>query len=487
MRGGPNGLGSVASVLSGGSVSAAYSYTPWGEASGAGELPFVGYNSEEHAGGTGLQYLRARFYDAASAAFPTADSYLGDPSDPSSLNRYAYCGGNPVAFSDPSGNERFSSQKQRNSWLKSNSAASKKRQSSAGKPAPQSKALAPNGSLGARNLIFKAKDTPLYSAKVNKALPPATSAPVLNRSQDTWRGAVVKAGGVSQITYSHKNSADYATDGSYGAGSGGSLFGAVGDFFSGAVSYASRQVQAVRDHVCGAAGHIADQLGFDLPDLSDVAHGALDVLGFVPGLGTAADVANGILYAAEGNWGDAIMSFVSAVPVVGDGAKAASMTGKVAGNVIGLLTSKSAKKVLNKVEASKPPTVIKQNKSGSLRAERHQDGTVDLVLKRKDVWDADQMSQANKKADALTEGKTVKTEVGKRDSGAISEFKKKAGGKAPEGYDVDHIIDLQLGGADDISNMWFLDRSVNRSMGAQINYLIKDLPPGTKIGSVRFE
>ena len=100
-----DGLGSVASVLSGGSVSAAYSYTPWGEASGAGELPFLGYNSQEHAGGgTGLQYLRARFYDAASAAFPTADSYLGDPSDPSTLNRYAYCGGNPVAFSDPSGN-----------------------------------------------------------------------------------------------------------------------------------------------------------------------------------------------------------------------------------------------------------------------------------------------------------------------------------------------------------------------------------------------
>lgn len=232
---------------------------------------------------------------------------------------------------------------------------------------------------------------------------------------------------------------------------------------------------------------MAEQAGFQLPDLSTLAHGALDVLGFVPGIGAAADVANGILYAAEGNWGDALMSFVSAVPVVGDSAKAASMTGKVAGNVIGLLTSKSAKKVLNKVEAPKPPAVIKQNKSGTLRAEQHQDGTVDLVLKRKDVWDEGQISQANKKADALTEGKTVKTEAGKRDSGAISEFKKKAGGKAPGCYDVDHIIDLQLGGADDTSNLWFLDRSVNRSMGAQINYLIKDLPSGTKIGSVRFE
>lgn len=103
------------------------------------------------------------------------------------------------------------------------------------------------------------------------------------------------------------------------------------------------------------------------------------------------------------------------------------------------------------------------------------------------MWDADQMSQANKKADALTEGKTVKTEVATRDKGLKSYYREAFGQGDLSKYDVDHIIDLQLGGADDISNMWFLDRSVNRSMGSQINYLIKDLPPGTKIGSVRFE
>ena len=45
--------------------------------------------------------------------------------------------------------------------------------------------------------------------------------------------------------------------------------------------------------------------------------------------------------------------------------------------------------------------------------------------------------------------------------------------------DVDHIIDLQLGGKDIISNMSPLDKSVNRSLGSQIAYVIKELNVGT--------
>ena len=101
-----------------------------------------------------------------------------------------------------------------------------------------------------------------------------------------------------------------------------------------AVAYAARQVAKVHDHFCGTAQKMAEQGGFQPPDLSTLAHGALDVLGFVPGVGAAADVANGILYAAEGNWGDALMSFVSAVPVVGDGVAAGKMGAKIAGNAL---------------------------------------------------------------------------------------------------------------------------------------------------------
>ncbi|MBC9731197.1 HNH endonuclease [Streptomyces sp. TRM68367] len=41
--------------------------------------------------------------------------------------------------------------------------------------------------------------------------------------------------------------------------------------------------------------------------------------------------------------------------------------------------------------------------------------------------------------------------------------------------DADHLIDLQLGGADALENLWALDRSVNRSLGAQIAAQIKSM------------
>lgn len=49
---------------------------------------------------------------------------------------------------------------------------------------------------------------------------------------------------------------------------------------------------------------------------------------------------------------------------------------------------------------------------------------------------------------------------------------------------VDHKIDLQLGGSDTLSNMWPLDSSVNRSLGAQIQRNIQGLPEGTIIDRV---
>ncbi|WP_157856480.1 MULTISPECIES: ricin-type beta-trefoil lectin domain protein [Streptomyces] len=56
---------------------------------------------------------------------------------------------------------------------------------------------------------------------------------------------------------------------------------------------------------------------------SDWGHAALDVVGLVPVVGEAADIANGIWYTAEGNYVDAGLSFSSAIPIVGYGASAA--------------------------------------------------------------------------------------------------------------------------------------------------------------------
>ncbi|MEM9213245.1 MAG: DUF4157 domain-containing protein [Cyanobacteria bacterium P01_F01_bin.150] len=74
----------------------------------------------------------------------------------------------------------------------------------------------------------------------------------------------------------------------------------------------------------------------------DETHTALDVAGFIPGVGAIADLANAGLYAAEGDWGNAALSSVAAIPGFGDavglagkGAKAASKVIPKAGKVLG--------------------------------------------------------------------------------------------------------------------------------------------------------
>ena len=62
---------------------------------------YRGYYFDEE---TGLYYLQSRYYDPETGRFLNADTveYL-DPETINGLNLYAYCGNNPVMYSDPSG------------------------------------------------------------------------------------------------------------------------------------------------------------------------------------------------------------------------------------------------------------------------------------------------------------------------------------------------------------------------------------------------
>jgi len=103
------------------------------------------------------------------------------------------------------------------------------------------------------------------------------------------------------------------------------------------------------------------------------------------------------------------------------------------------------------------------------------DGSYDAELSYKEDWTPEQRVEADVKCKALTEAETVKTKP-ERSGSARKQFESKSGkGSVLSMQDVDHTVDLQLGGADNIINMNPLDRSVNRSLGSQISYLIKDL------------
>lgn len=109
---------------------------------------------------------------------------------------------------------------------------------------------------------------------------------------------------------------------------------------------------------------------------------------------------------------------------------------------------------------------------------------VDVYLKYKKGWTDEQKAAADAKLKICSEADTVKSEVIRGNQKKLrSQLKKTLGiKKIPEGYDVDHVVDLQIGGRDDMMNTQLLDRSVNRSLGAQIQHAIKDYEIGTPLG-----
>ena len=99
-----DGRGSVVGSVNENNQFVSYSYTAYGELMPDSPTPNVyGYNAEATDYETGLQYLRARYYDTSVQRFVQEDDYRGDYTSPASLNRYVYVQGNPVMRIDPSG------------------------------------------------------------------------------------------------------------------------------------------------------------------------------------------------------------------------------------------------------------------------------------------------------------------------------------------------------------------------------------------------
>ncbi|GAB3933048.1 hypothetical protein GCM10029976_039840 [Kribbella albertanoniae] len=101
-----------------------------------------------------------------------------------------------------------------------------------------------------------------------------------------------------------------------------------------------------------------------------------------------------------------------------------------------------------------------------------------LALTYKPGWSAAQRAAADAKVAALNNARLVVTKVER--AGSASRRYKAAGNSVPDKHDVDHVIDLQLGGADNILNMNPLHLSVNRSLGKQIQLQLAN--KGLKIG-----
>jgi len=81
-----------------------YAYTPFGEQIGLKASGF-GYNAELFDAATGMQYLRARYYEPGMGRFGQKDLLRGTANNPLGLNRYLYVRNDPLNLVDPSGME----------------------------------------------------------------------------------------------------------------------------------------------------------------------------------------------------------------------------------------------------------------------------------------------------------------------------------------------------------------------------------------------
>ena len=103
-----NQSGSVTGLTKDGQAVASSGYHPYGSTKTTTDEtgnPFA-YNGEARDV-TGLDYLRARYYDSQVGTFLTEDSYSGELTDPLSQNLYTYVQNNPVNYTDPSGHRKM--------------------------------------------------------------------------------------------------------------------------------------------------------------------------------------------------------------------------------------------------------------------------------------------------------------------------------------------------------------------------------------------
>ena len=100
-------LGSTSVLTDGtGTAEEHNSYRPYGAVhthTGTSDVAYK-YTGQERDASTGLYFYNARYYDPVLGRFLSPDTYVQNPLDPQTLNRYAYARNNPILYTDPSGN-----------------------------------------------------------------------------------------------------------------------------------------------------------------------------------------------------------------------------------------------------------------------------------------------------------------------------------------------------------------------------------------------
>ena len=372
-----DGQGNVAETVRNGSVAESYSYDPFGEMTaegkeGASKTPLEalnddglsdndvlwGYNGEEYIEEVGLQYLRQRHYSPETGNFTSQDTNEGDLTNPLSQNRYIYAENDPVNGNDPGGDKKkakkASTKKTNKKTTKSSSKSSKKtskktNKKTTSKKSPSKKKASNKKSSSKKSGSLWNKLKTKTKSKVNKAKKAIkkkissvkdkakalkksvtckvkkvikTGKTLLNNTKKLVRFGMtkvsnaynkLKSGAKSALRYMGKSIKNFFVPESAYALSGSS---------SSTKKSAPKQTDLYQQILLSSQYYQYVQGGgtksfYEFKNSGSIMndiHFMLDMIGVVF---DGADPANGALYLSEGDYKNAGISFVAAVPVVG--------------------------------------------------------------------------------------------------------------------------------------------------------------------------
>ena len=297
-----DGRNSVTGILTeNANLTNSYQYDPYGNlTSGTADgVNYYGYNGESTNVKTGLQYLRARYYDAENGTFTTEDSDLGTTENPLTRNRYDYTTNNPLNYSDPTGHSLWSR-------IKSTAKKAAKAVKSVGKKivntAKKVVKTVVNTAKKAAKTIVNAVKGAAKTVKNAVTHPKKTYQSVRSSVTNSYRKVVSRG---SSFVRSVSNGVQK-----------------IGKTYTSFKSYVSERTSEIRSevvrHMCTTTNRITDQLG--KVNWKNVA------------IGVTAMVVSGVVVAATG--GLAAGAVLAALPAMG-GLGTAMVSGAVAGAIGG--------------------------------------------------------------------------------------------------------------------------------------------------------
>ncbi|MDO4352815.1 MAG: polymorphic toxin-type HINT domain-containing protein, partial [Clostridia bacterium] len=475
-----------------------YSYDDYGETKAMGSGDFyneICYGAGIYDDTTGLYYLNARYYSPETGNFLTQDTYRGSRSKTETLNLYGYCAGNPINYTDPSGHwfwgvvgaamgahdgYKFAKKRKYKGWKKA-------------------AAIAGGAVLGAVNpfKVFKAAKTGYRAYKACKYAKRARS---LVKGGKVLRKVRIKPRltkiAKKKIRIKHKPKVIRSSKRTIGKIKRKAK---AMCFVAGTKVHTEKGFKAIEKIKPGDRVWSEDTSNNSkaLKKVKKIFVREKDSIVRLTINGEVIKTTNEHPFYVEGR------GFVEAEKLK-TGDKVRLEDGKIA-----IVESKELlhlekpikvynfevedyhtyyvyeQKVLVHNTCAKPAAKKQISKSAN-SGSRPEEG-IEIKLKYKDTWTPEQRAQAYEKVKALSESVTKKSSVGKRKN--VRNMYKKAYGNnsIPENHDIDHIIDLQLGGTNELSNLRALDKSVNRSLGAQISRQIKGYDYGTVFGKFTIE